>query len=648
MTSVFAGLDVKLVEQPKPPAPVSGKSVFEGLDVVSVEGGQAQPEQQEDSWGRFAARTGKSAVAGVGGGVVDAAAALYNIPAALGNAASGLNKGNGFEIDPVSGGVIQRDPGGQTELPLIPSAMDAIDKGIDQATGGYTRTPEQEKWFQEGVKFAASVASGGGLGSLAGKAGMKGAETVLKAIGSTKPSIIAGAGASGAAMQKAQELEASAPVAFGTSIGAALSTEAALNLLNPKNIPRRMAAVTGFGRGNLNVPAVESANRLNIDLPGIAATKGVAPAFAHQTLSKFPWFGDKLREKIQTASKQYQKAWDDMLDSVGVPKTEVVLKDIDQNYAAMRKTIPEGASIAPTPILEAIANVEGKLKTAVHSDPTKKLFTVMGEFKKALTPPKPKLPDGFEKFPQHIQEKVLNALKAEPVPVPLPVPVKELVRQKVELNKIMKDRKIFDRQDTDSLGFLHELRDGVTKTLETYGAANPKFLKALKRADKEFARTARREALDDTLMGKVTDPKTGEVAYNGLLGILGDRKQQKFLKNNLGQANYKKLEDFINVAKAMESVKRNNPNPSGSATVGSVMGLITSIALGNITLPAMVIGGGAVATKLLTSKKFLNKATQFAKAPTEPLAAQVAAIVRENTGMTVQALIEGVMGDEKG
>jgi hypothetical protein len=660
--TIFKGLNVKLME-PRTDADASSvktplespsgnshsasaqKSIFEGLNVTAVAPTRAQPEQAqleqtqpahqtEKSWGKLAARTGKSAIAGAGGGVIDAVTAAYNIPVALTNAANDLNKDNPWEIDPVSGTPVPKTPGERPDLPLIPSATEAIDEGIDHITDGYTRTPEQEKWFQEGVKFASAVASGGGLASLAGRAGHKGAEKALKAIGSKEPSTIAGAGASGAAIQKAEEFHLSTPASMGSGIGAGLAAEAALNALNPKAIARKATALTGFGRSNLNVPAIDAAKNLAIDLPGVAATNGVVPAFAHQTMGRLPYFGDKLRDKIQTASKQYQKAWDEMLDGVGTPKTEEVSKTIDRSYELMRNAIPENAAVVPTPILEAIAEVEGKLKTAVHSDPTKKLFSIMGEFKKALAPPKPALPDGFEKLPPTIQEKVLAALPQGANPIP----VKELVRQKVELNKIMSDRNIFDRSDTDSLGFLHALKDGVNQTLEAYGETNPKFLKTLKRADERFARTAKREALDDVFSGKIVDPKTGEVCYNSLLGVLNDRKQQKFLKNQLGAANYKKLEDFINVAKAMESVKRNNPNPSGSATMGSVMGLITSLALGNFTLPAKVIGGGAVATTLLTSKRFLNKATQFAKEPTEPLAKQLEMIVKENTGMTIQAL----------
>jgi hypothetical protein len=360
-------------------------------------------------------------------------------------------------------------------------------------------------------------------------------------------------------------------------------------------------------------------------------------------VGKLPYYGDKLKEKITTASQQYQKAWDGMLDSVGVPKTVEASQAIDHSYGVMRSKIPEDAAVVPAPILEAIASVEGKLKTAVYSDPTKKLFSICQEFKKAFISPPPLLPAWFGKLPRHIQGRILKAWVND---VP-PIPVKELVRQKVELNKIMKDRNIFDRHDADSLAFLHEIRDGITKTLESYGATNKPFLKALRKADAEFAKTARREALDDVLAGKIVDPKTGEVAYSSLLTVLSDRKQQKFLKNNLGQANYKKLEDFVNVAKAMDSVKRNNPNPSGSASMGAVIGLVVSICHGNLGIPTVTVGGGTLATRLLTSKKFLNKATQFAKEPTEPLAKKLEAIVKENTGMTVQALQKAMRNNPK-
>lgn len=676
--SVFAGLDVKLVSPPVDPIgekpPNEGDigenpltSIFEGLDVApldpSASSGHAYPEQQEDSWGRFAARTGKSALAGVGGGVVDAATALYNIPAALSNATNELRKNDNFEIDPVSGGVIQRsrelapsESGGERPdpstplragLPLIPSATDAIDKRIDQATGDYTRTPEQEKWFQEGIKFAASVASGGGLGSLAGKAGMTGAQAALKIVGSTKPSTIAGAGASGAAMQKAEEAGASAPVAFGSGLGATLATELAMKGSKLTNLKKAGVTLSGLGKKSLNVNALDSAEKLGIDLPATAVTKSTITAQANQLMSKMPYFGDKIREKIQTTSEQFQQAWEQMLDMVGAPKTEEVSSKIKKSYERVARTIPDGAVLDTTPILESIKSIREKVALAkVQSEPTKKLVKILDEFENAFAQGTIDIEAILEK--NLSLKETFSMIDRPAIEAGIEAPVKGMLRQKQELNKIRKDKGLFDRADTDSLDFLNVLQKGVNQTLENYGATNPRFARALRIADQRFAETARRKELDNVLSGKIVNHATGEVSYNGLLKALSDPKQQKFLKNRFGEVHYKKLEDFKNVARAMESSKRNNPNPSGSGTMNAVYGLFTAIFYHhNPVTTVATVGGAALTTTLLTNKKFLNLATRFAKEPTEPLAKQLAAIVRENTGVTVQALLEGMRDNQE-
>lgn len=648
MSNIFNGLNVKRIPSSLETSTEGtqkignenpSSTIFHGLNVKNISSNKSQSQQNPDSFGRFAARTAKNIASGLIGGNVDAITSLYNIPASLTNATKEYYK----DIDPrvlamasALGGGIEFPIPGQKDLPLIPSASEGIDKSIDQATKGYTNTPENEKWFAEGVKFASSVGGGGALGALASKAGMKGLGKSLGVLGSTNPKTIAAAGTSGAALEKANESGIPAPLSMAAGIGTGLATQAALPLLNlKKSIPQAALSLTGFGRKNLNVPAVEAAQNLNIDLPGVAATNAILPAFANQALGKFPYFGNKLREKVSGASQQYQNAWNQMMDSVGSPRTPESLKKVDKSYGFVEKSIPEGATISPTPILDAISEVENKVKTAVHSEPTKKLLGIMGDFKKALLPQVEKLPAGFEKFSPHAQEEILKSLGREPSPIS----VKELVRQKIELNKIMRDKNLFDRQDTDSLGFLHRLRDGVTKTLEEYGNVNPKFSKALKNADERFSKIAKRENLDDIFSGKIIDAKTGEVSYGSLLTTLKDRKKQKFLKNNLGEDNYKKLNKFIKVAEAMESAKRNNPNPSGSATVGAVLGVIVSILHGNFVLPASVIGGGSLATNLLTNNKFLNQATKFAKKPTEPLAKHLSNIIKDSTGMSIQSLL---------
>jgi hypothetical protein len=569
---------------------------------------------------------------------VDFAASAYNIPAGLTNAANALNKDNPWEPDPVSGMPALKPEGGRAELPLIPSAMDAIDHGIDQATGNYTRTPEQEKWFQEGIKYATSIATGGGLGVAAEKAGYKGVEIALKAAGSTRPSTILGVGASGAAMQKAHEAEASAPVAFGSGIGAGLAMELAMKGLKLTNLKKAGVTLSGLGKKSLNVNALDSAERLGIDLPATAVTKSAITAQTNQLMSKMPYFGDKIGKKIHTTSEQFQQAWEQMLDMVGAPKTEEVSGKIKRSYERVARTIPDDAVLDTTPILESIKSIREKVALAkVQSEPTKKLVKILDEFEAAFSQGTLDIEAILEK---NLSLKEAFAMMDKPAMVAgIETPVKGMLRQKQELNKIRKDKGLFDRTDTDSLEFLNELQAGVNKTLENYGATNPRFARALKVADQRFAETARRKELDDVLVGKIVNSVTGEVSYNGLLRVLSDPKQQKFLKSRLGEANYKKLEDFKNVAKAMESSKRNNPNPSGSGTMNAIYGLFTAILYHhNPVTTVATVGGAALTTTLLTNKKFLNLATRFAKEPTESLAEKLAAIVKENSGMTIQNL----------
>lgn len=596
-------------------------------------------DPEYDGFLKTAARTAKTIGSEIVGTIPDLATSIYNIPASIQNA----TKASMEKIDPNYMGENDFIPvSQQQDLPLIPSVAGAVDSAIDEATNDYTKTQEGDS-LQAGLKIASAVATPGGLAKAAAKSGQKATSKVLGALGTTNPTGLAAAGATGVGSSEASKAGYGTAASIGLGLAAGAGVGSAAKALNPNNLARKATSIAGFGKKNLNVDAIEAANRLNIDLPGVAATEAVAPSFAHSTLSKFPYFGEELRQKIQTASKQFQKSWEDMMDIVGPAKTEEVSLANSRNYKLMRKSVPNDAAVDSSPILEAISNIENKLETITYSDPSKKLFSIMEDFKKTLSPSKPKLPMEFEKYSPQIKEQILNALPNEAVEIS----VNKLIRQKVELNKIMRDRNIFDRTDTDSLSFLKDLSTGVDTALENYGATNPTFLKNLKNANEQFAKTAKRESLDDVLSGKIVNPKTGEVSYNSLLSTLGDRKKQKFLKNNLGEANYKKLNDFVVVAKSMESAIRRNPNPSGSATVGSVMGLIASVAYGNFSLPAAVVGGGKVATKLLTNKKFLNKTLQFSKEPKETVAKQLEKIVEESTGMTIQTLQKYIVDQAK-
>jgi hypothetical protein len=205
---------------------------------------------------------------------------------------------------------------------------------------------------------------------------------------------------------------------------------------------------------------------------------------------------------------------------------------------------------------------------------------------------------------------------------------------------MMKDRNLFDRTDSDSLSYLHNLQ-AVTKTmLEDYGKnQNPAFLKALKKADREYASYAKRQNLEELLAEKLSSLVTEQPQYNPLIKALQKKDNQKFLRNNFGEENYHKLKDYAEVAKAMESIKRNNQNPSGSGWVGA----LASIAGGLYAAPAYTAGllaATQAGTKLLTSKRFINLAHRYAKQPTESIAQKLETMIKETTGKSSTILCQ--------
>ena len=157
-----------------------------------------QIKPTETSLGNFAATTSKGLVSGSVGGVADTLTMPYNLLATAHNTQRQA-------IDPEIrriGAAFNPDAPDMpydVDLPMIPSATEAIDKGIDRMTGGYTTTPESQKPFHEGVKLAASVATPAGLGKASIRLGAKALGSAFNAIGSLKPSALAGAGAAGAA-----------------------------------------------------------------------------------------------------------------------------------------------------------------------------------------------------------------------------------------------------------------------------------------------------------------------------------------------------------------------------------------------------------------------------------------------------------------
>ncbi len=479
-----------------------------------------------------------------------------------------------------------------------------------------------EKFVHLLGEFSVPLGVGGKAATLGGK---------LLKLG--KHEALAAGGAAGVTAAEEAGVESSlGKIASGVGGTAAVS---ALGAIHPKTVALTLA---GFGKKKLKAEALQAAQRIGVDLPGVAANDAVLPAAAHNLISRVPYFGDQIRESLTKTGAQLQQSFAKLLDQVSPPLKEELSQAAQKIYAPLEKLLPATDTIDPRSWLEEIQRLETKLKSVAKSEPTKKLLEVFKEIKQNLSN------QSTEALPEYLataSETVKQSLEKQ-----LPngsvsgkaIPVSEVVRQKIEFNKMMRDKNLFDRSDSDSLSYLHKLQAVTKEMLEQYGQQqNPAFLKALKQADQQYGAYAKRQNLEELLEEPLKGLITEQPQYNTLIKALQKKGNQKFLKNNLGEENYKKLKDYVDVAKAMESIKRNNQNPSGSGWVGA----LASIAGGLYAAPAYttaLLAATQGGTKLLTSKKFINLAHQYPKKPSESLAKKLETVIKETTGKSANIL----------
>ena len=479
-----------------------------------------------------------------------------------------------------------------------------------------------EKFVHLLGEFSVPLGVGGKAATLGGK---------LLKLG--KHEALAAGGAAGVtAAEEAGVDNALGKMAAGIGGTAAVS---ALGSINPKTMALTLA---GFGKNQLKAEALAAAQRIGVDLPGVAASDAVLPAAAHNLISRVPYFGDQIRDTLTKTGEQLQGSFAKLLDQVSPPLTEELSQVAKKIYAPLEKLLPATDTIDPTPWLEEIQRLETKLKSVAKSEPTKKLLGVFKEIKQNLSgQPAEALPDYLATASETVKKSLEKQLPNGGVSGKA-IPVAEVVRQKIEFNKMMRDKNLFDRSDSDSLSYLHKLQAVTKDMLEQYGKEqNPAFLKALKQADQQYGAYAKRQNLEEVLEEPLKGLITEQPQYPALIKALQKKGNQKFLKNNFGEENYQKLKDYVDVAKAMESIKRNNQNPSGSGWVGA----LASIAGGLYAAPAYttaLLAATQGGTKLLTSKKFINLAHQYAKQPSDSLAKKLESIIKETTGKSANIL----------
>jgi hypothetical protein len=554
-------------------------SGLEGIKVYSV-----QPNK-DSSLGQKPASTVKSLAAGVLGGIPDTAALLYNIPAAVHNMNVQNRNAAGEDLKELYQELGRFDPkylNYDQEMPLIPSAQEGIDQGIDRITGGYTKTPESMKHFNEGAKLVGNLASFGGLAKGAEKIGRFGVSKLAGALGTTKPLPLTGAAVTGSTLSKLDEEGVSPFVSLPASIAAgtaATSIPKAISRVKPgsKNL---LVNFMGLSPKNLNLEAARAAAESGIDLPAAALTDSKITSLADQFVGKTPHFGDKLKNKYLTAEKQMIGELEKAYDAVGPVNTEEVANQIFNLYDKSATLLPKEAQIIPKHTLNTIENVLSKIKTASPSSAEKELLNELTALKDNLAP---------------------NGIRNIPTPVELLIGTKKSLNSTIRWN-----------QDEGVKNLLRKVQTSLLNDIGEYGKINKGWHQYFEDADALFGKVARRERLEQLLSGKGINQATGNLSYNALSKVINTPQTAKEIERIAGKETFAKIQKLGTVAKAMALKNKNIPNPSGTAVTAAVGGLLTGIYTAPIPTIAAVIGTGGL-TKLLTDQKFLDLAIKAAE-----------------------------------
>lgn len=582
------------------------------------------------------ARSAKSIASGAAGSIPDTITSTYNIPAVVENAKTP-------EMMSVSQDISELNPYPSNQnieapnLPLIPSATEAVDKGIDETTGGYTKTKEGDS-LQTGLKMVGAIASPGGLARGAAKAGAKGTASVLAGLGTTKPIGLAGAGAAGAVSSEAEKAGyggvASAALGLGAGAGVGLGNAVVKNF----NAKLALAKLTGNSPKNIDLNAVKAFEEAGLSYTNTTVNKSKGLKGVEEIMSKAPYFGTKQAKTLTANDKEYAVALEEAIAKVGEKiaqhdnasslDTGNIIKEVFEDtkaytdniknelYADAIKLLPTKAEGMPSHLSQAINKIRKTIKTLRPSTDEMFLLKYLDD-----------LEAGF-------------VLGGDTTKTIVPVPVEMLVGTKRSLNDIIN----WDVKASGVRNQLKQLQHASQQDIEAYGKTNPKWYESYKKADSfygqrlgseafasdsvkkkildeknpekilgnlndisdykalgqslgvnesgtKFFESIKREKLSELLLGKVINPSTESVNYTGFVKAMENPRTKELVKYLAGDK-YNELYKFLSVAKA--AVRRNARivNPSGTAPTNTVIN----------TILAAITGGSAVSSLANTAE----------------------------------------------
>ncbi len=567
--------------------------------------------KKEYTAGNRIASTHKSLASGVIGGAADFASLAYNLPAMGANylAKKGLPIGKAQEY--------QGENPDAEQLPLIPSAVEAIDNTYDKITNGYTETPPDQKHINKAGHVVGEMISGG-LAKTGGKyIGSKALETFGTLSGSAQPLHIAGAGVAGGVMSESQD---SGDGTLNT-IGKGVAAQTAVNAIpSIPNIVRGSGnlltkgglALAGLGKNKLDLESAKAGRDLGINLPKAAVTESKVIALADQLLGKAPLTGDlmqsRYKKNIERTIDQINQIKDSTVSIKNLDKLDSTIKRL---YAKRDTLLPKSAQIQPKELLKEITNTRNELnKSASLSDGEKKVMSVLQDYEKRFTP---------------------SGIKG------VPAKVEDLIATKRSLNKIVnwKDPNINWKKEDKAQGALKAIHKALNEDLAEYGKTNSDWYRYHKQADKLHGQKETRKQLEDFFTDGVVKYSNNNFSFTKLSDKLNDPKRAKVLEKLVEPEVFEKINKLAKVSKAMATKVTNIPNPSSTAPTKAIIGFLTGgSAFAAPYATAAVVSTSLMMSHLLTDKKALDAAIRFAEKPTNKAAVAFNVRMKQLTGYT--------------
>lgn len=592
------------------------------LDLSQYERRPQEEVTVDPSIGQRVLSGAKAVVAGVGGAIPDTLSLAYNLPAMAHNAqvSAGNYQANPYAFDFTPAKEMT------APVPLIPSATEAIDKGIDTATGGYTATPEDQKYINEAIKTGSSFLTGGGLA----KTAQGGIAKLGSIIGNTNPLQVAGAAAMGGTTSYLADQGASTSEALGGGFATNLAVNTTPTIAKGSKTLLAKGALTavGLGKNKLNLEAAKAAQELDIALPKAAASEGKIIALADQLLSKTPVAGGIMSKRYSDMANKVMKELDKAYDSA-LPASELagVEDRIKQLYSNSRELLPKDAQIVPKNVTSVTESIKTELaKSASLSAGEKKVASIIKDYEDKF------VPMGIKRIPS---------------------PVEDLVASQDSLGKVINwdDTSVNWKQEKKAASMVKKLYNSISNDLSEYGKTNPEWYSYHKEADKLFTKFSRRQELEK-MLGKVESTATGEMSYNSLSKILNDDQTKSRLQKITTPETFERLEKLSKVARAMAIKNKNVPNPSGTAVTQKtfdILSMLTGYGLArNAAKTALTLSLGSGIAHLLTDKKSLDAAIRFAESPTANNAVTFSQRMKQVTGYTPVTLLREAQKLEQG